>query len=214
MPDLLPALARCSLVAVLRGLEPDRAASVGITLVECGFAVITLAVDCPHVFDSLAALAAAVGPAALVGAAGVTTSGQVAAVKAAGGRLVILPHGDPALVRTAKADDLFCLPGIQTQTEAHTALNAGADAISVYPTDGASPTLVRALRAVVPRYIHILPVGPIRPEGMLACWQAGATGFVLEEGCYRPGDDPATVAVKARRYLDAFAQLRDWPDDA
>lgn len=191
-------LARCPLVAILRGLRPEEAEAVGEALVTAGIAILEVPLNSPEPFESIRRFAARFGERALVGAGTVTRVEEVAEVARAGGRLMVTPHADPALVRAAKAADLIAVPGFFTPGEAFAQLFAGADALKLFPAEAASPAVLKALLAVLPKGTPVLPVGGIG-AGNLAAWQAaGAAGFGIGSALYRPGDTPAQVGERAR----------------
>lgn len=191
-------LARCPLVAILRGLRPEDAEAVGEALVTAGIAILEVPLNSPEPFESIRRLAARFGERALVGAGTVTRAAEVAEVARAGGRLMVTPHADPALVRAAKAADLIAVPGFFTPGEAFAQLFAGADALKLFPAEAASPAVLKALLAVLPKGTPVLPVGGIG-AGNLAAWRAaGAAGFGIGSALYRPGDTPAQVGEQAR----------------
>ncbi|MBX6373903.1 MAG: 2-dehydro-3-deoxy-6-phosphogalactonate aldolase, partial [Acetobacteraceae bacterium] len=154
-------LARCPLVAILRGLRPEEAEAVGEALVTAGIAILEVPLNSPEPFESIRRFAARFGERALVGAGTVTRVEEVAEVARAGGRLMVTPHADPALVRAAKAADLIAVPGFFTPGEAFAQLFAGADALKLFPAEAASPAVLKALLAVLPKGTPVLPVGGI-----------------------------------------------------
>lgn len=192
-------LARCPLVAILRGLTPEEAVPVGEALAEAGIAVLEVPLNSPEPFESIRRLAAAfAGREVLVGAGTVTTPGQVAELAAAGGRLLVTPHADPVLVRAAKLRGMWACPGFFTPAEAFALLAAGADALKLFPAEAASPAVLKALRAVLPPGTPVLPVGGM-DAGTIPAWRAaGAAGFGIGGALYRPGDAPQAVGEKAR----------------
>ncbi len=198
-------LARCPLVAILRGIRPDEAEAVCAALEAAGIVVVEVPLNSPDPLDSIARLAARFGARMLVGAGTVTTPAQVAEVAAAGGRLIVSPHADVAVVRATRAAGLLACPGFLTPTEAFAVLDAGADAMKLFPAEAASPAVLRALRAVLPPQVPVLPVGGM-DAGTIPAWHAaGAAGFGIGSALYRPGDDAATVAAKAAALVAALA---------
>lgn len=208
MTAISPWMERLPLVAILRGVEPDEVVAIGAELVDVGFAVIEVPLNSPEPFDSIGRLAAAFGDRALIGAGTVLTAAAVDRVAAAGGRLIVMPHADTAVIRAAKRAGLFAVPGFATPTEAFSALDAGADALKLFPAEAAPPAVLKAMRAVLPPAVPVLPVGGIRPETMAGYWEAGAAGFGLGSALYKPGDAPATVRAKAVAFRQAIDALR------
>ncbi len=198
------ALRTLPLVAILRGIRPDEAVSIGRALVDTGWQLIEVPLNSPQPLASIAALTAAV-PAALVGAGTVLTSAQVREVHAAGGRLIVSPNFDAEVVRAAVSLGMVCLPGVATISEAFAALAAGASALKIFPAEAIAPNVVKAWRAVLDPATVLLPVGGITPVGMAAYRAAGANGFGLGSALYKPGQDAATVAAQARAFIAAWA---------
>jgi 2-dehydro-3-deoxyphosphogalactonate aldolase len=208
---LAAAMGRLPLVAILRGVRPEEAAGIGMALVAAGFAIIEVPLNSPRPMDGIRAMAQAVGDRALVGAGTVLRAEQVGAVAEAGGRLIVMPHSDTAVISAAKAAGLACVPGFATPTEAFSALVAGADALKLFPAEANPPPVLKALRAVIPAEVPILPVGGITPEAMAGYVRAGANGFGLGSALYRPGMTAAEVGERAGRFVAAWRALRGEP---
>jgi 2-dehydro-3-deoxyphosphogalactonate aldolase len=200
MTDLGAYLARCPLVAILRGVAPEEVVGIAEVLSAAGFAIVEVPLNSPRPIESIARLAEAVGDRMLVGAGTVIDPHSVDDVVAAGGRLIVMPHADAAVVERAKACGAAAVPGFATPGEAFAMLRAGADALKLFPAEAAPPAVLKAMRAVLPKSVPVLPVGGITPESMAAYRAAGATGFGLGSALYKPGDTAAKVAEKAKTF--------------
>ena len=197
-------LARCPLVAILRGIRPGEAIPVAAALEARGFAIVEVPLNSPDPLASIAALARQFGERLLIGAGTVMTPAQVAEIAAAGGKLIVTPHADAAVVRAAKLFGLWAVPGFFTPAEAFAMLEAGADGLKLFPAEAASPAVLRSLRAVLPTGTAVLPVGGIDASNMAGWRAAGAAGFGIGSAIYKPGDSAATVAAKARTLVAAL----------
>ncbi|WP_222182107.1 2-dehydro-3-deoxy-6-phosphogalactonate aldolase [Geminicoccus harenae] len=204
MTELASFTDRLPLVAILRGIQPDEVLPIGRALVEAGFAILEVPLNSPEPFESIARLAGEFGADILVGAGTMRTTADLDRLVEAGGRLMVTPHGDPALIRAAKARNLLTLPGIATPTEAFAAIDAGTDGLKLFPAEMIPPKVVKALRAVLPRTMPVFPVGGIEPDSMAAYRQAGADGFGLGSALYKPGMDAEAVAERARAFVSAW----------
>jgi 2-dehydro-3-deoxyphosphogalactonate aldolase len=195
------------LIAILRGVEPDDAVAIGQILIEAGFRAIEVPLNSPEPLRSIAALAGAFGERALIGAGTVLDPADVARVAAAGGRLIVMPHADHALIAAAKGRGLWCVPGAATPTEAFGARAAGADALKMFPAEALPPAVVKAWRAVLPQGLWLLPVGGITPERMGPYLAAGADGFGLGSALYQRGRTVAETAARAAAFAAAWRDL-------
>jgi 2-dehydro-3-deoxyphosphogalactonate aldolase len=207
MNPLQEQLRALPLVAILRGVEPGEAVAIGQVLIDVGFPALEVPLNSPEPLRSIAALAEAFGERVLVGAGTVLDPADVDRVAAAGGRLIVMPHADHAVVHAAKARGLWCIPGVATPTEAFGALAAGADALKMFPAEALPPTVVKAWRAVLPKEVWLLPVGGITPERMAPYVAAGADGFGLGSALYQRGRTPAETAAHAAAFAAAYRDL-------
>ena len=202
--DFSAAFARCPLVAILRGITPDEAVVVGEVLVEAGFTLIEVPLNSPQPLLSIARMAEALKGRALVGAGTVLKVDEVDAVKAAGGRLIVSPNVCPAVIRATVAAGLISLPGYFTPSEAFLALTAGANALKLFPAEAASPSVLTAQRAILPKETPILVVGGITASAMQLWKDAGANGFGLGSALYAPGRSVEDVRFRAAAFLHAL----------
>ena len=201
------ALQALPLVAILRGINPEEVEAVADALHAEGFRVIEVPLNSPNALDSIGRLARRMPADTVVGAGTVLSTQAVADVQAVGGKLIVMPHADVAVIREAKARGLFCVPGAATPTEAFAAVAAGADAVKLFPAELVTPTVMKAMRAVLPRELRLLPVGGIAPDTMAVYVKAGAAGFGLGSALYSPGLSAAEVGQRARAFVQAWRAL-------
>lgn len=204
---LTPWLNPLPLVAILRGLHPDESVAIGKALADGGFRVLEVPLNSPQPLESIRRLADALGEDYLVGAGTVMTAAQVEQVAAAGGRLIVMPHADTAVIRAAKAAGMICVPGVATPTEAFAAIAAGADGLKLFPAEQASPKVLKAWRAVLPPLLPVLPVGGISPDNMAPWVAAGAQGFGIGSALYAPGVDAEEIGRRAQAFASAWATV-------
>ena len=121
----------------------------------------------------------------------------------AGGRLLVTPHFDEAVVRQGVSRGMYCVPGVATPSEAFAALRAGAQALKMFPAEAMPPAVLRAWTSVLPHGVSVFPVGGITPERVADYLAAGARGFGLGSALYRPGMTPADVATRAQAFRNA-----------
>lgn len=207
MPTFDTAMHALPLIAVLRGLTPQEAPAIGQVLFDAGFRLIEVPLNSPEPLRSIRSLAERLGTQALIGAGTVTTVAAAREVIEAGGRLIVMPHCDTAIVRAGKERGAFVAAGVATPTEAFAALAAGADALKTFPSEMIPPAAVGAMRAVLPKGTRLMPVGGITPQTMAAYVAAGAAGFGLGSALFKPGMTAADVGERAARFVAAWRAL-------
>ncbi len=197
------ALLKMPLVAILRGIAPAEADDIGKALVDAGFTIIEVPLNSPDPYASIAALEQSYGESAIVGAGTVLHAEQVARVADAGGRIVVSPNFDEDVVRATKRCGLISVPGVLTPTEAFRALDAGADALKLFPGDLLSPKVVGAMRAVLPKETAVVVTGGVSVDNAATWLAGGATGLGIGSALYKTGKTVDEVAADARRFSEA-----------
>ncbi|MGZ3306760.1 MAG: 2-dehydro-3-deoxy-6-phosphogalactonate aldolase [Asticcacaulis sp.] len=201
------AIAALPLVAILRGLTPPEALAVGKKLIEAGFRILEVPLNSPDPFDSIRIMADAFKGRAIVGAGTVLTVPDVERLAEVGGQVCISPNANADVIRAAKRLGLISFPAFFTATEAFNAIEAGADALKLFPAELAGPKGLKALKAILPKAMPVFPVGGVDPGNMKDYLDVGAAGFGIGTAVFKPGDTPDVVFKKAKAFTDAWAAL-------
>ena len=194
-------LDECPLVAIIRGVLPEEAEAIGEAIYEGGIRIIEVPMNSPEPLKSIELLATSFGERALVGAGTVVDPVDVARVRDAGGRLIVAPNTDVGVISAAASADMVSNPGYFTPSEAFAALEAGATALKLFPAERATPSVLKAQLAVLPKDVTVLIVGGIKPDNMRPWLDAGAKGFGLGSGLYKPGQSSSDTLERARAYV-------------
>lgn len=192
------------LIAILRGIDPTEAIPICEALVAAGVTIIEVPLNSPRPLDSIRAMADAFADVALIGAGTVLTPEQVAEVHDAGGRMIVSPDCDPAVIEATRERGMKSYPGALTPTECFRALKCGADGIKVFPAMRMGTDGLMALRAVLPVETQVYMVGGVAPSNMAEWRHSGASGFGLGTSLYRPGATVEDVAAAARQTVAAW----------
>ncbi|MFK3737355.1 2-dehydro-3-deoxy-6-phosphogalactonate aldolase [Massilia sp. TN1-12] len=192
------------LVAILRGLDPADAATVGRTLFDAGFRLIEVPLNRPGALQAMGIIRDLAPPDALVGGGTMLTLADVDAVADAGGRIFVAPNYDPAVIAHARERGLLCAPGVATPTEAFAALAAGAHILKLFPAETIGPAGLKAMKSVLPAGTPLWPVGGVTPEQIAAWKAAGATGAGIGSQLFTPGVAPDELARRAQAFAAAW----------
>lgn len=205
LADFTRYLAECPLIAIIRGVRPDEVEAIGDAILSAGIRIVEVPLNSPDPLASIERLATRFGDQALIGAGTVLDAENVQRVADAGGRIIVSPSTDPAVIRQTVEQGLVSAPGFFTPSEAFAALKAGAHALKLFPAEAASPAVVKAMKAVLPAEVPLIVVGGVKPDTMRDWLSAGANGFGLGGGLYRPGQSAEETGAKARAYVEGLA---------
>ena len=195
---------RLPLVAILRGLEPERALDVAWALLEAGFDILEVPMNSPDPVGSIEKIAAALGDKALVGAGTVLNTSQVDELADRGAQLVVSPNCNPAVISRTAERGMVSFPGVLTPSEMFAAIEAGATGLKIFPAELFSAAGVKAVKAVLPPHIPVYVVGGINAGNMREFLGAGAAGFGMGSAVFKPGKPLEDIARDAREIVTAF----------
>jgi 2-dehydro-3-deoxyphosphogalactonate aldolase len=200
------------LAAILRGLTPEEAPMAADVLFGAGFRLLEVPLNRPDALECIAILAELKPADALVGGGTMLSRAEVDAVFAAGGRLMVAPNCNPAVIAHAASLNMLTAPGVATPTEAFAALDAGARVLKIFPAESVGPAGLKAMKAVLPPETLLWPVGGVTPANMAGWLQAGATGFGVGSQLYQPGQGREALELGAAEFIAAW-QERPRPQD-
>jgi 2-dehydro-3-deoxyphosphogalactonate aldolase len=192
------------LVAILRGIRPDEAGAVLEALIAAGIGLIEVPLNSPDPLDSIAIMARQADERAIVGAGTVLSVEQVEAVAAAGGRIIVSPNRDDAVIAATRAARMTSFPGVFTATEALGAIRAGADALKFFPGDLLGPAGIKAIATILPKHMPLLAVGGIDASNIADYLKAGVAGFGIGSSLYKPGMGAEDVGARAAEMVAAW----------
>jgi 2-dehydro-3-deoxyphosphogalactonate aldolase len=192
------------LIAILRGITPAEAVPVLEALIAAGIGLVEVPLNSPEPLESVKRMAAAAGERARIGAGTVLTPADVAAVKAAGGRFIVSPNRDDAVIAATKAAGLGSFPGVFTATEALGAIAAGADALKFFPADLLGPAGIKAIGTILPKGTPLLAVGGVDAGNIATYLKAGIAGFGIGSSLYKPGLAAEEIGQRAAAMVAAY----------
>lgn len=193
-----------SLVAILRGIRPQETADVVGALLDAGFEAIEIPLNSPDPFASIEIAVHAASEGVLVGAGTVLDPEEVDRLSEIGGRLVVSPNADPAVIKRSAELGLVSMPGVFTATEAFSALRAGASGLKFFPASVLGASGIAAIRAVLPPGTETAAVGGVSHDDFAAYAKVGVRTFGLGSSLYKPGLKAADVKTRASDAIQAY----------
>ncbi|MGM4980071.1 MULTISPECIES: 2-dehydro-3-deoxy-6-phosphogalactonate aldolase [Rhizobium] len=192
------------LIAILRGIKPEETADIVGALIETGFTAIEIPLNSPEPFRSIK-IAAKMAPAdCLIGAGTVLTIEDVDRLDGAGGKLLVTPNVEPAIISRARDKGMVTMPGVFTATEALSAARAGATGLKFFPAGVLGASGITAIRAVLPPELVIAAVGGVSDKNFADYTKAGILAFGLGTSLYKPGMTAEEVAERAKATIYAY----------
>ena len=197
-------LAEMPLVAILRGVTPARIEGIAEALFEAGFRAIEVPLNSPEPLKSIALLAKQFGDRCLTGAGTVLAPEDVDRIADAGGKLLVTPNTNPAVIARGVEMGLTVMPGFYTPSEGFAAVAAGARYLKLFPASSGGISHLQAMLAVLPKTVPVYAVGGVGAGNMSEWRKAGAAGFGLGSDLFKPDFSDADIAARARKCVAAF----------
>ena len=194
------------LIAILRGITPDEALAHVGAVIDAGFDAVEIPLNSPKWEKSIPAVVEAFGDRALIGAGTVLRPEQVDELAKMGCKLIVTPNIHAAVIRQAVAHGMLVAAGCATASEAFTALQAGAQALKIFPSSAFGPGYIKALKAVLPASVPVFAVGGVTPENLGQWMSAGCVGAGLGSDLYRAGQSVERTAQQAAAFVKAYRE--------
>jgi 2-dehydro-3-deoxyphosphogalactonate aldolase len=192
------------IVAILRGITPEEVVDVASAIVEAGISIVEVPLNSPSAVSSIRNLALALSDKALIGAGTVLSVDQVDAVADAGGRIIVSPNCDLAVIQRGLDLSMSCMPGVFTATECFNAINAGITQLKLFPAQLLGPSGLQAFKAVLPPQIELFAVGGVSTSNFAEWVAAGISGFGIGTSLYQPGDSVADVSLRSLEIVKSY----------
>ncbi len=203
--DVAEALLRERVIAILRGIRSPLIEGVTEALRTAGIGFVEITIEAAGGVETLAALSRSRDDEMYLGAGSIMTGLHAAAAHRAGAQYLVSPGLFADVSDYARTHDLLYIPGVLTGTEVGEALRRGHTILKLFPAGLMGPQYLKAMRAPYPQ-ARLFAVGNIGVNDIGAYLGAGAAGVAMGSQLAGPGDDPNTVAARARTVV---AQIRD-----
>ncbi len=156
------------IIAVIRGLSPERAVDAAHAVLSGGVSAIEVTMDSPHVHQTIESLASS---GVLVGAGTVLSQEDGMSAADSGATFLVSPHSDSAIAAWALEAGIAYVPGGFTATEIVSAWRFGVAAVKLFPAS-VGPAYVRAVTAPLPA-IPLVVTGGVNGDNLGEFFAAG-----------------------------------------
>ena len=181
--------------------RPARIEGVAEALFDAGIRAIEVPLNSPEPFKSIEMLAKTFGDRCLTGAGTVLTVADVDRVADAGGKLLVTPNTNPAVIARGVEKGLTVMPGFYTPSEGFAAMAAGAKYLKLFPASTGGIGHLQAMLAVLPKDHAGLCRGRRRRGQHVGMAQGRRGGF-------RPGLGIVQARFQRRRHRRRARRMR------
>jgi 2-dehydro-3-deoxyphosphogluconate aldolase / (4S)-4-hydroxy-2-oxoglutarate aldolase len=178
-------------IAIMRGDFGGGEEEIVAAIVEAGITAVEVTLNSPNAMGAIERLAERFGGSTAVGAGTVLNSENVKRVAGVGAQFIVSPNRDLRVIETTKRLGLVSLPGCFTPSEIVEAIDAGADAVKLFPAVSLGVNFVKSLRGPFPD-VRVVPTGGITPDAAreylaAGAWAVGAGSELIGKDAMLPG---------------------------
>lgn len=212
---IISAVEKNKIIVIVRGVEKEKLIPLseamykgGIRLLEITFSADGRISD-EETADNIKMLTEHFGDRMYIGAGTVLSERQVELVKEAGGKFIISPDTNEAVIKKTRELGLVSMPGALTPTEIQAAHRIGADFVKLFPISNLGSEYVKAVKAPL-SHIKLLAVGGIHDGNMTEYIKAGVSGFGIGSNITDKklieNDEFEKITDLAKRYVLALGE--------
>ncbi len=174
--EILQAILRGRIIAILRGLPAGQALALSRVLVEEGISAIEVTMNTPGALDLIGALKREFGAEIVLGAGTVLDGTSAVQAILAGAEFLVSPNFRLEVVQAAHRHGKPAIPGAMTPDEISRAAEGGADLVKVFPAASLTPKYFGELRGPL-SHIALVPTGGITAENARDFLDQGAVAL-------------------------------------
>lgn len=198
-------------VLIVRLPDGDAAERVAHAAIEGGFRALEITLSVPGAVDLIHRLTAEYAGQDIAVGAGTVLDGHAAyECIRAGASFLVSPQLNPEMIRVANRYQVPTVSGAFTPTEVLESVEAGADIVKLFPTEGAGIPYTRALLAPL-AHIPVMPAGGVTTDNVGGWFAAGVVGVGVGSAvtkAWQPDGDFGKVTTAAQTFLTAVQEAR------
>ncbi|MBA8823298.1 2-dehydro-3-deoxyphosphogluconate aldolase/(4S)-4-hydroxy-2-oxoglutarate aldolase [Saccharopolyspora lacisalsi] len=186
-------------MAILRGMEPDRTVELAERAWQLGIDLVEVPIEAPRALPSLrATVQAGADRGHRVGAGTVITPEQVRTASEAGAAFTVAPGLDAEVVDECRRWDLPHLPGVSSPTEIQHAHRLGLEWVKAFPASVLGSSWFAAMGGPFPG-TRMVATGGINAHNAPEYLRAGASAVAVGSALEDPEQLPALAELAGTR---------------
>ena len=163
-------------VLILRGFEIDQVGPIVTACRRGGLKNLEITMNSKQPEAQIKEAIQSAGGEMNIGAGTVTERAKLETATQAGATFIVTPNLNLDIVNACQDGNLPIFPGAMTPTEIHTAWQAGARMVKIFPSNLLGPKFIKALGGPFPN-IPLMPTGGVNLGTIKDYLTAGASGF-------------------------------------
>jgi 2-dehydro-3-deoxyphosphogluconate aldolase/(4S)-4-hydroxy-2-oxoglutarate aldolase len=197
------------LVAIIRADVADDAARIAEACAKGGIAALEVTFTVPGAASVIETLSKEFKSEMVIGAGTVLDPETARIAILSGSQFVVSPALNPDTARLCNRYQIPHMPGTGTVKEVIDAMEAGAEIIKIFPSEGLGPGFVKAVRSPLPQ-AQLMPTGGVSLDNVAdwikaGCIAVGVSGHLTGYGNAR---DSNFIVDTAKQFLTKIRQAR------
>jgi 2-dehydro-3-deoxyphosphogluconate aldolase/(4S)-4-hydroxy-2-oxoglutarate aldolase len=207
--EVLHRIIDTGLVAIIRADVSDHAARIAEACANGGVAALEVTFTVPGAAKVIETLSKQYNNTMIIGAGTVLDAETARIAILSGARFVVSPALNAETARLCNRYQVPHMPGTGTVKEIIEAMEAGADIIKIFPSEGLGPGFVKAVRSPLPQ-AQLMPTGGVSLDNVsdwirAGCIAVGVSGHLTG---YKTASDSAVITETAKKLLEKIRQAR------
>jgi 2-dehydro-3-deoxyphosphogluconate aldolase / (4S)-4-hydroxy-2-oxoglutarate aldolase len=207
--DVLQKIIESGLIAIIRADVSDHAPRIAEACAKGGVTALEITFTVPGAAGLIESLSKDYGGKMIVGAGTVLDPETARIAILSGAKFVVSPSLNLETARLCNRYQIPYMPGTGTVKEIIESMEAGAEIIKIFPSEGLGPGFVKAVRSPLP-HAQLMPTGGVSLDNVTDWIKAGciAVGVSGNLTGYKTASDSKVISETAKEFLERIRKAR------
>jgi 2-dehydro-3-deoxyphosphogluconate aldolase/(4S)-4-hydroxy-2-oxoglutarate aldolase len=207
--SVLNPILESGVIAIIRADASEQAPRIAEACAKGGIRVLEITFTVPGAAGLIETLAKQYEGQMILGAGTVLDPETARIAILSGAQFVVSPALNPATARLCNRYQVPHMPGAGSVKEILEAMEAGADIVKIFPSEGLGPGFVKSVRSPLPQ-AALMPTGGVSLANAADWIKAGcvAVGVSTHLTGMGAGHDSPTITQLARQFIDTIRKAR------